>query len=85
MKGSKSKAENYRPISLTCICSKMMEHILVSLMNKHIKEHGILVPHEHGFIEGLSCDTQLTKFVEDLHTGTPTAGKTVDIIAMDFA
>ena len=27
-KGSKHQAENYRPISLTCICSKLLEHVV---------------------------------------------------------
>jgi len=31
-KGSKSKPSNYKPISLTCIASKLMEHIIVSNM-----------------------------------------------------
>ena len=84
-KGSKNKAENYRPISLTCICSKMMEHIMVSQINRHNKAHNTLVNYQHGFRNKLSCDTQLTKFVEDLHVGTTTQGKTVDVIAMDFA
>jgi hypothetical protein len=29
-KGSKNTASNYRPVSLTSICSKLMEHVLVS-------------------------------------------------------
>jgi len=31
-KGPKSKSINYRPISPTCIASKLMEHIIVSNM-----------------------------------------------------
>ena len=27
-KGKRYKAENYRPISLTCICCKLMEHTM---------------------------------------------------------
>ena len=29
-KGPKTKAENYRSISLTCICCKVMEHVITS-------------------------------------------------------
>ena len=35
-KGEKYDAANYRPVSLTCICCKTLEHILVSNINKHI-------------------------------------------------
>ena len=30
-------ASNYRPVSLTCICSKVLEHIVVSNMVKHLE------------------------------------------------
>ena len=35
-KGLKSDPSNHRPISLTCICSKIMEHIMLSQIAKHI-------------------------------------------------
>ena len=35
-KGAKSKPENYRPISLTCILSKVLEHIIVSSIMNHL-------------------------------------------------
>ena len=35
-KGNKSDPANYRPISLTCICCKIMEHIILSHMSKHL-------------------------------------------------
>ena len=62
----------------------MMEHIFVSQINRHLKQHDILVPYQHGFREGLSCDTQLIQFIDDLHKGVNT-GKQVDCIVMDFA
>ena len=83
-KGSKHKASNYRPVSLTCICSKMFEHIMVSQINRHLKERGILILEQHGFREGLSCDTQLIDFDHDLHTML-SAHKQVDCIVMDFS
>ena len=58
-KGARYESANYRPISLTCICSKLMEHIICSSMMKHAKENNILYSMQHGFREGLSCETQL--------------------------
>jgi hypothetical protein len=37
--GAKSKPENYRPISLTCILSKVLEHIIVSFIMNHLDNH----------------------------------------------
>ena len=34
--GVKYDAANYRPVSLTCICCKTLEHIIVSNINKHL-------------------------------------------------
>ena len=43
-KGSKSKACNYRPISLTCIASKLLEHILVSNnIMSHFDDNTLLI------------------------------------------
>ena len=41
-KGEKDDAANYRPMSLTCICCKTLEHILVSNINKHLALDSIL-------------------------------------------
>ena len=48
-KGSKSKACNYRPISLTCIASKLLEHILVSNIMSHFDDNNLLSQYQHGF------------------------------------
>ena len=37
-KGLKHQAVNYRPVSLTCICSKVMEHIVASQICRHLKK-----------------------------------------------
>ena len=49
-KGQKYDAANYRPVSLTCICCKTFEHIIVSNINKHIAFKGILTDCQHGFM-----------------------------------
>ena len=48
-KGEKYDAANYRPVSLTCICSKTLEHIIVSNINKHLAFKSILADCQHGF------------------------------------
>ena len=47
--GDKSLAANYRPISLTCILCKVLEHILASNIVKHLDGQGILYDLQHGF------------------------------------
>lgn len=34
--GKRNNVENYRPISLPCVCSKILEHIVYSSLAKHI-------------------------------------------------
>ena len=48
-KGSRQLPGNYRPVSLTCICCKLMEHILVSHISEHLDRYGILNASQHGF------------------------------------
>ena len=65
-KGEKYDAANYRPVSLTCICCKTLEHILVSNINKHLALDSILADCQHGFRSRRSCETQLVQFVHDI-------------------
>ena len=46
--GEKYDPANYRPVSLTCICCKTLEHILMSKIMQHLSEHDILVESQHG-------------------------------------
>ena len=41
-KGSRSIPSNYRPISLTSVCSKVMEHIVFLSVMQHVQHYGIL-------------------------------------------
>ena len=65
-KGEKYNAANYRPVSLTCICCKTLEHIIVSNINKHLAFESILADCQHGFRSQRSCETQLVQFYHDM-------------------
>jgi hypothetical protein len=46
-KGDRFKPSNYRPVSLTCISCKLLEHILVSNILNHLDDFKILVDCQH--------------------------------------
>ncbi len=82
-KGEKFKASNYRPVSLTCIACKLLEHIVVSNVLVHLDKHDILVDNQHGFRARRSCETQLVCFIHDLVQSIQ--GGQVDVAIMDFS
>ena len=49
-KASRSDLANYRPVSLTCICCKLLERIVNRHILNHLDEHKILADSQHGFI-----------------------------------
>ena len=83
-KGSKYNPENYRPISLTCICCKILEHVVVSAIMTHADKHNILYPLQHGFRKRRSCETQLLEFIDDVSKNLENSTQT-DILIMDFS
>ena len=83
-KGERYKASNYRPVSLTCICCKTFEHIVVSNMMKHLEHHKILTDTQHGFRARRSCETQLLTLVDELAKGLDKR-KQLDLAVLDFS
>ena len=83
-KGDKSAAANYRPIPLTCILCKVMEHIIASNVVQHLNSNGLMYDLQHGFRERRSCETQLVSLIEDLARKT-SQGKQTDLILLDFS
>ena len=84
-KGPKSKPENYRPISLTCICCKVLEHIITSNIMTHLDKNNLLFLNQHGFRSRVSCETQLIQFTQDMYDTLNTQGGQADVIVMDFS
>ena len=83
-KSHKSDPANYRPISLTCILCKVMEHIILSNMWKHLHKHNIILHFQHGFQSGLSCESQLIETVHDWMTAMDNKTQ-IDANLLDFA
>ena len=83
-KGRRDQTSNYRPISLTSICSKVMEHIIFHSIMTHLSSNNILIENQHGFRPGHSCATQLITLTEDILYALDHQ-KQVDIVLLDFA
>ena len=83
-KGDKSKASNYRPISLTSIVCKVIEHIIHSQIINHFDKHNLLTNRQFGFRKGRSCESQLLLTVDDLARGLRD-GEQIDAILLDFS
>ena len=61
----KCDPSNYRPMSLACICSKIMEHIMLSHIAEHITTNNILINEQHVFTNKQSTITQLINTTTD--------------------
>ena len=48
-KGDRNTPANYRPVSLTSITCKTLEHIVFGSIMEHLDHHGILNHFQHGF------------------------------------
>ena len=86
LKPGKNKVEpsSYRPVSLTSICSKILEHIMYSQTMKHLEKYKILSNLQHGYRNGCSTETQLLKVIDLFAKGLEN-NKQTDAISLDFS
>jgi hypothetical protein len=82
-KGDKTLASNYRSISLTSICCKLMERIISKQLTEFALNHNVIPKEQHGFLPGRSVFTChlhcLNKWTSDLDNSRP-----VDVVYLDF-
>ena len=83
-KGNRSEPANYRPVSLTSIPCKLLEHIVHSNIMSHLEDHDFITDKQHGFRRGRSCETQLALTIDDLTRILNVKGQ-ADVIIMDFS
>ena len=64
-KGAAGDVANYRPISLTCVLSKVLERIIANKIHDHLQFNNILNKSQHGFIRRRSTYTNMLECVND--------------------
>ena len=83
-KGLKTELANHRPVSLTCVTCKVLEHIIYKQIMDHLESSHILVLFQHGFRKRHSCETQLVSSIEDLARNLEKREQ-LDLLILDFS
>eukprot|EP00745_Piridium_sociabile_P038114 TRINITY_DN6956_c0_g1_i9.p1 TRINITY_DN6956_c0_g1~~TRINITY_DN6956_c0_g1_i9.p1 ORF type:complete len:264 (+),score=58.10 TRINITY_DN6956_c0_g1_i9:30-821(+) len=85
-KGEKHLACNYRPVSLTSIRCKVLEHIVHSSIMRHLDAYRILCDSQHGFRRRRrrSCESQLVVTIHEIASSLA-KGDQVDVVLLDFS
>ncbi|MGL5708301.1 MAG: reverse transcriptase family protein [Aeromonas sp.] len=81
--GDRNCPQNYRPVALLSVVSKVMESIIDDAMREVLNKNSFFVNEQHGFRAGRSCVTNLLKTHEQW-TKAADAGLPVDAIFLDF-
>ena len=83
-KGDRHSLAKYRPISVTCVCAKLFEHIICKQITSHFSENKILTPVHHDFRSKHSCESQLLittdEFIQNFESKTQT-----DVVVLNFS
>ena len=64
-KGSKAEPNNYRPISLTSTCCRVMERIINKELLTYLEQNNLISEQQHGFRSGRSACTNLLEAASD--------------------
>ena len=83
-KGCKPDPSNYRPVSLTSVCCKLMEGIIRDNLMDHLVINNLISPEQHGFVKNRACVTNLLECQDEV-TSMLRDGKCVDVLYTDFS
>ena len=75
---------NYRPISILCVASKLLESHVRNCLFKYISDKDILSSNQSGFRKGHSCHTCLTNMVESWYSAM-NDGSIIGSLELDFS
>ena len=83
-KGNRNLPENYRPISLTSCCCKLMESCIRDCIWDFWAERSLINPSQFGFTPTSSTSHQLLHFLDDLTTAVDDH-LWADVVYLDFS
>ena len=82
-KNYKTEVENFRPISILCILSKILEKAVHVQLEKYLTDNNILYSYQSGFRKGYSTDSCLINLLDYIHCGL-SEGDYVGMVLLDL-
>ena len=84
--GDRSLVTNYRPVSLSSVVCKQMEHVIASAshLRQVLDKNDWLYEGQHGFRPGYSCQGQVITVCQDIEDSMDN-GDRIDAIVIDFS
>jgi len=82
--GDRSLVGKYRPVSLTSVVRKQMEHVIGGYLRHVWEMSGWLYEGQHGFRPGYSCESQVVTVFQDIADSLDEGVRT-DAIIIDFS
>jgi len=82
--GDRSVVGNYRPVSLTLVVCKQLEHVIAGYLKQVWEMNGWLYEGQHGFRPGYLCESRVFTFCRDIADSLDEGVKT-DAIIIDFS
>ena len=82
-KNSRLDVGNYRPVSILCIVSKILERAVYVQMEKYLANKNILYENQSGFRKSFSADTCLINLTDHIRTRL-SQGNFVGMVLLDL-
>jgi hypothetical protein len=82
--GDRSAVTNYRPISLSCVLCKQLEHVIAGYLRQVWEKHDWLYSGQHGFRPGYSCKSQVITVCQDIAKSL-NEGVVIDVIIINLS
>jgi hypothetical protein len=82
--GDRAEVTNYRPVILTSVVCKQMEHVIAGYLRQVWVKNVWLYEGQHGFRQGYSCESQTVTVCQDTADSLD-EGKRIDAIIIYFS
>jgi hypothetical protein len=82
--GDRLGVKNYRPVSLTSVVCKQMEHVIAGYIRQVWKDRGWLYEGQHGFGPRYSCESHIITVCQNT-PGSLNEAARLDTIIIDFS